>query len=137
MKAAPKTPNGWLLDTHALLWMLYGDKRLSAKARKHIDGSLPLFYSTVSFWEIALKRTSSGFDFEIEDDWDVLLPNALKEADVLRLDLEAPDCRRMEDLPLHHRDPFDRMLVAQARTEGAVLLSGDEALRAYNVPIAW
>ncbi len=63
---------GWLLDTHAVLWMLYGDKRLSKKARKHIDGPLPLFYSTASFSEIALKRAGTGFDFEIEDNWALL-----------------------------------------------------------------
>ncbi len=99
-----------------MLWMLYDDKRLPASARRLINGELPVYYSTVSFWEIALKRGGKGFDFAIEDDWDILLPRALKQSDVLRLDLEAFDCRRMERLPLYHRDPFDRMLVAQAVT---------------------
>jgi len=130
-------PTGWLLDTHALLWMLYGDKRLSHKARKHIDGLIPLFYSSVSFWEIALKRAGSSFDFEIEDNWDRLVPEALKEADVLRLDLEAPDCRLMEDLPLHHRDPFDRMLIAQAQRRKMALISRDKVLDAYGIPRIW
>ena len=133
----PMKPHGWLLDTHALLWMLYGDKRLSPSARRHIDGPLPLFYSTVSFWEIALKRIASGFDFEIEDNWDVLLPNALKDADVLRLDLEAPDCREMEDLPVHHRDPFDRMLIAQTQRRRLGLLSRDKILDTYGILRAW
>ena len=130
-------PAGWLLDTHALLWMLYGDKRLSQKARKHIDGPLPLFYSTVSFWEIALKRAGSGFDFEIEGNWDALLPDALKEAEVLRLDLEASDCRKMEELTLHHRDPFDRMLIAQAQRRKMGLISKDKILEAYGIPRIW
>jgi PIN domain nuclease of toxin-antitoxin system len=125
------------LDTHTLLWMLYGDKRLSQKARKHIDGPMPLFYSTVSFWEIALKRAGSGFDFEIEDNWDALLPDALKQAAVLRLDLEASDCRKMEDLPLHHRDPFDRMLLAQAHRRKMGLISRDKILDAYGIPRIW
>lgn len=51
-----------------------GDERLSQRARKHIDGPLPLFYCTLSFWKIALKRAGSRFEFEIESDWDVLLP---------------------------------------------------------------
>lgn len=131
------TPVGWILDTHALLWMLYGDKRLSQKARKHIDGPIPLFYSTVSFWEIALKRAGSGFDFEIEENWDALLPDALKKADVLRLDLEASDCRKMEDLPLHHRDPFDRMLIAQTQRREMGILSRDKILDAYDIPRIW
>jgi PIN domain nuclease of toxin-antitoxin system len=130
-------PTGWLLDTHALLWMLYGDKRLSQKARKHIDGPIPLFYSTVSFWEIALKRADSGFDFEIEDNWDVLLPDALKQADVLRLDLEASDCRKLEELPLHHRDPFDRMLIAQALRRKMGIISKDKILDTYGIQRIW
>jgi len=137
MKSRSGKPAGWLLDTHALLWMLYGDKRLSSKARRQIDGVLPIFYSTVSFWEIGLKRSASGFDFEIEDEWATLLPKALKEADVLRLDLEAPDCRRMEDLPLHHRDPFDRMLVAQANRRKIGIISKDRMLDAYGTPRIW
>lgn len=134
----PGTPlAGWLLDTHALLWMLYGDKRLSRKARKQIDGPLPLFHSTASFWEIALKRTGPGFDFEIEDNWDVLLPNALKRAEVLRLDLEASDCRKMESLPLHHRDPFDRILVAQTARRKMGILSKEKIFDAYGIPRVW
>jgi PIN domain nuclease of toxin-antitoxin system len=137
MKTIAAQPSGWLLDTHALLWMLYGDRRLSQVARNYIDGTLPLFYSTVSFWEIALKRSASGFDFEIESDWHVLLPNALKDADVLRLDLEASDCREMEDLPIYHRDPFDRMLIAQAQRRGFGILSKDKVLDAYGIPRVW
>ena len=133
----PTAVNGWLLDTHALLWMLYGDTRLSQQAREHIDGRLPLYYSTVSFWEIALKRSTKGFDFEIEDDWDILLPRQLHESDVIRLDLEAPDCRAMEDLPLHHRDPFDRILVAQARSRRLGILSRDNQLDSYPILRAW
>jgi PIN domain nuclease of toxin-antitoxin system len=128
---------GWLLDTHALLWMLYGDKRLSRGARSLIEGDLPLFYSTVSFWEIALKRSSKGFDFAIEDDWDVLLPRELARAEVLRIDLEAPDCRAMEDLPMHHRDPFDRMLIAQARQRRLGIISRDAVFDDYSIPRSW
>ncbi|MGA1540543.1 MAG: hypothetical protein ACO39C_08975, partial [Chthoniobacterales bacterium] len=54
----------WLLDTHALLWTLYADRRLSTAAKRYIDGELPVYYSTVSFWEISLKRGGKGFDFE-------------------------------------------------------------------------
>lgn len=127
----------WLLDTHAMLWMLYADRRLSTKARHHIDGQLPLYYSTVSFWEIALKRESKGFDFEVEDDWDIVIPRALGEAGVLRLDLEATDCRRMETLPLHHRDPFDRMLAAQASGRRFGIVSRDPCFDAYGLPRGW
>ncbi|MEY5062710.1 MAG: hypothetical protein RLZZ112_674 [Verrucomicrobiota bacterium] len=120
-----------------MLWMLYDDRRLPASARRLMDGDLPVYYSTVSFWEIALKRSGKGFDFEIEDDWDILLPRALQKSDVLRLDLEAPDCRRLEILPGHHRDPFDRMLVAQAIGRRFGILSRDSILDRYPILRAW
>lgn len=127
----------WLLDTHALLWTLYADRRLSATARRYIDGELPVYYSAVSFWEISLKRGGKGFDFEIEDDWDIVVPRALDEAGIVRLDLEATDCRRMEDLPLHHRDPFDRMLAAQALQRRFGIVSRDACFNDYGVVRAW
>lgn len=117
--------------------MLYDDKRLSKNARKHIDGNTALFYSTVSFWEIALKRVGSGFDFEIEDNWDSLLPEALKNAEVLRLNIEAADCRTMEDLPIPHRDPFDRLLIAQAKRRRLAIISKDRILDTYGIPRIW
>ena len=127
----------WLLDTHALLWTLYADRRLSTVAKHYIDGELPVYYSTVSFWEISLKRGGKGFDFEIEDDWDIVVPRALDEAGIGRLDLEATDCRRMEDLPLHHRDPFDRMLAAQALQRRFGIVSRDACFDHYGVPRGW
>ena len=133
----PTATNGWLLDTHTLLWMLYGDKRLSKSAKERIDDELPVFYSTVSFWEIALKRSGKGFDFFIEDDWDLLLPRELEKVDVICIDLEATDCRRMEDLPLHHRDPFDRMLIAQAIQRRIGIISKDSFFENYPVLRVW
>ena len=133
----PTAAHAWLLDTHAMLWMLYDDKRLPASARRLINGDLPVYYSTVSFWEIALKRGGKGFDFDIEDDWDILLPRALKQSDVMRLDLDASDCRRMEDLPLHHRDPFDRMIIAQAMQRRFGIISRDLILDRYDILRGW
>lgn len=133
----PTAVNGWLLDTHALLLMLYGDKRLSRRARAIINGGLPLCFSTVSFWEIAIKRSTKGFDFEIEDDWDIVLPRALRVGEVIRIDLEAADCRLMEQLPRHHRDPFDRMLVAQAAARRLGILSRDAQFDSYPILRAW
>jgi len=128
---------GWLLDTHALLWMLYGDRRLTASARRLIEGDIPLHYSTVSFWEIALKRSTKGFDFSIAEGWEILLPRELHRLGMVRVDLEATDCRALESLELIHRDPFDRMLVAQARAEGATLVTADRDIRTYAVPTMW
>ncbi len=133
----PSDVHGWLLDTHTLLWMLYGDARLSPAARSLIDGELPLAYSSVSFWEIAQKRSGKGFDFQIEEDWDIVLPRELKRIEVIRFDLEASDCRTLEKLPLHHRDPFDRMLISKALTRRYGIISKDEAFDAYDVLRKW
>ena len=127
----------WLLDTHALLWMLYADRRLSTAAKRYIDGELPVYYSTVSFWEISLKRGGKGFDFEIEDDWDIVIPRALEDAGITRLDLEATDYRRMEDLRIHHRDPFDRILAAQALQRRFGIISRDKCFDEYAVARGW
>ena len=133
----PTAVRGWLLDTHASLWMLYGDKRLKASTRRMIDGDLPLYYSSVSFWEIALKRSTKGFDFEIEDDWDILFPRELHRLGVLRIDLESTDCRAVEMLDFHHRDPFDRMLIAQAKQRRIGIIARDVAFDPYDVIRAW
>jgi len=117
--------------------MLYDDKRLSQEARSRMDGEAPVFHSPVSFWEIALKRSGSGFDFEIETNWDEILPHALEDAVVPRIDLLASDCRKTEDLPMFHRDPFDRMLIAQALNRGLGILSRDDILDDYGVSRVW
>jgi len=128
---------GWLLDTHALLWMLYGDRRLSPAARRVIEGSEPLAYSTASFWEIGLKQGREGFDFEIEADWDRILPAELERIHVARWDIEASDCRKIETLPRHHKDPFDRMLIAQARNRRFGILTKDAIFTEYAIPVRW
>jgi len=133
----PSAVNGWLLDTHALLWMLYGDSRLTKPAREAMDGDLPLAYSTVSFWEIALKRGGKGFDFFIEEDWDIVLPRELHRIGVIRWDLEPSDCRAVESLPTHHNDPFDRMLIAQALLRRFGILTRDAAFQDYPILPLW
>jgi len=128
---------GWLLDTHALLWMLYGDQRLSRAARCKIEGDAPLAYSTASFWEIGLKQGRKGFDFEIEADWDLVLPKELERIRVARWDIEASDCRSIEALPPHHKDPFDRMLMAQAGNRRFGILTKDPVFAEYSIPTLW
>jgi len=131
------TVRGWLLDTHALLWMLYGDPRLSSKARKIIEGNEPLAYSTVSFWEIALKPSRKGFDFEIEAEWDSIFPEELQRIGVARWDIEATDCRNIENLPSCHNDPFDRMLIAQAKLRRFGLITKDSIFADYDIATSW
>jgi len=126
-----------LLDTHALLWLLRDDRRLSRGAREHIRLADSACYSQVSLWEIGLKLGTGGFDFDLPDDWHLRLPTDLQRFGYIRLDLEAHHCRGVQDLPFHHRDPFDRMLIAQALAERADILSCDPRFDAYPVRRLW
>lgn len=131
------TVTGWLLDTHALLWMLHGDKRLSKKAVQEIDGKLPVYHSLVTFWEMAIKLSAKGFDFEVDDDWNRIYPDELKRIGVPLLTPTIDDCRILQDLPRHHGDPFDRMLVCQAKRHGLGIISADEVIDVYGIKRVW
>ncbi len=131
------TVTGWLLDTHALLWMLHGDKRLSKKAAEAIDGKLPVYHSSASFWEIAIKLAGKGFDLEVDDDWNRIYPDELKRVGVPLLSPVIDDCRLLQDLPKHHGDPFDRMLVCQAKRLGLGIISVDKIIDSYQVKRVW
>lgn len=131
------TVTGWLLDTHALLWMLHGDKRLSKKAAQTIDGRLPLYHSSASFWEIAIKLSGKGFDFEIDPDWNQIFPDELKRIGVQLLSPTIDDCRLLQELPKHHADPFDRMIVCQAKRLGLGIISVDKIIDSYQVMRVW
>ncbi|MEI7927217.1 MAG: type II toxin-antitoxin system VapC family toxin [Verrucomicrobiales bacterium] len=133
----PSALKGWLLDTDALLWMLHGDRRLTRKARELIDGSLPLYHSSASFWEMAIKLSGKGFNFEIEDDWEQFYPEELKRIGVPLLSPTVLDFRLLQDLPKHHGDPLDRLLVCQATRNRLGIISADAALDAYEVMRVW
>lgn len=128
---------GWLLDTHTLLWMLHGDKRLSKTAAQTIDGKLPIYHSATSFWEIAIKLSGKGFDFEIPDDWNELYPAELLRIGVHLLEPHIDDCRLLQELPKHHGDPFDRMLICQAKRLGLGIISMDAVIDTYGVQRLW
>lgn len=125
------------MDTHTLLWMLYGDQRLSVPAAEAIDGDLLLYASVASFWEIAIKQGSKGFDFEIESTWDESFQIELKRIGVSLLDISVSDCRLVQDLLMHHRDPFDRMLIAQAINHQLGVLTRDSSFADYQVEVRW
>ncbi|MBI2688611.1 MAG: type II toxin-antitoxin system VapC family toxin [Acidobacteria bacterium] len=116
-----------LLDTHLLLWWLGGSKRMGPQARELIsDPGNTIFVSSVSLWEIWLKvslgklRISPSFDAALANEGFEVLP------------LTASHARRVSELPWLHRDPFDRMLVAQAAQERVTLLSTDDVLAGYG-----
>jgi PIN domain nuclease of toxin-antitoxin system len=125
-----------LLDTHAFLWFVGGDPRLSAAARLAIEDAANLrLFSTAAAWEIALK-VSLG-KLLLHAPFEDLIPDQLQANGIELLPIEPEHLREIIDLPFHHRDPFDRLLVAQSRREGATLVSADRGLDAYQVERLW
>ena len=119
-----------LLDTHLLLWWLEGSPWLSAEARETIrDPENTVFVSAVSLWEIWLKQSLGKLRLPAD------FTERLAAESFESLSLMAAHTRQVALLPWFHRDPFDRMLVAQAQVEKLVLLTADEALAAYGAVV--
>jgi PIN domain nuclease of toxin-antitoxin system len=121
-----------LLDSHALLWWEADDARLSDRARERIErpDSTALF-SAVSLWELAIKQALGKLRLP-----DSLL-SRLTEEGFQEVPVTAAHGLLAGGLPRHHSDPFDRMLVAQASSEGLVIVTADTRIGAYNVPVLW
>lgn len=119
-----------LLDTHAFLWLVAGDERLPVTARELVARADQVSLSAASVWEGEIKRAAGRLQAPP-------LADAAARTGVDILDVSAAHATAASHLHLHHRDPFDRMLVAQAQAEGMVLVSKDPALRSYGVPVAW
>jgi len=117
-----------LLDAHALIWWLDGAKTLSSAAASAIrDPANDVLVSAVSILELAIKAGSGKLRI------DANLLNAVDEAGFMRVPITLEDAHAAGALPQHHRDPFDRMLVAQATRLDAVIVSRDRAFSAYEV----
>ena len=124
-----------LLDTHALLWWLSDDPSLSARARRAIAGTdNEIFVSPVSAWEMAIKNQRGKLDVQ-----DLLdrLPQEIEEEGFLVLPISIEHGLRAGALPEHHRDPFDRMLIAQAQAEHLPIVSNDTVFDSYGIKRIW
>lgn len=126
-----------LADTHALLWALSGDARLSATARRTYEDCDELYFSVVSLWEIGIKLALDRRDFRLAPSWWRDIPQQLSAEGARRLEVTAEHCREVAKLPMHHRDPFDRMLLAQALQESCAILSANRQFDAYGVRRVW
>ncbi len=125
-----------LLDTGAFLWFISDSDKLSAKARQYIaDLNNELLLSVVSLWEIAIK-TSLG-KLELLRPFDQLMAGQLKQNAITILPIEVHQLSRLIDLPFHHRDPFDRLIIAQSITERLPLISSDNAFSQYPIQLIW
>ena len=124
-----------LLDTHALIWFLEADERLSDVARKVIeDNENEIFISIASFWEIAIKISLAKLRLgkSVSD-----LFQECGHQDIKVLPITQNEIERVELLPFHHRDPFDRIMIATADAVGLEVITADTQFDAYPVPCLW
>ena len=126
-----------LLDTHSFLWWVADDKRLSVRARDAIaDRSNLIFFSAVSGWEIAEKVRLGRLHIGGGDP-EIFVPQQVSANRFEVLSLRLRHALHLHGLPLHHKDPFDRMLIAQAQLEDLVLVTADREISRYPVHIVW
>ena len=116
-----------LLDTHIFYWLFYDQRKLPSAARTILDDADAVFVSAVSLWEIAIKVRVGKLKADIPE-----LISSLEAANLLELPVLARHTPLVSILPLHHADPFDRLLIAQAITEPLLLLTADPQLKQYS-----
>ena len=125
-----------LLDTHAFLWFVLGDGNLPLQARVAIEDSANLvLLSPASYWEIAIKISAGKY--RLNRSYEEFWRKGMQENPIGLLPVELRHTTKLLSLPFHHKDPFDRLLVAQALTEQIPLISGDPTLDAYGIQRVW
>ena len=125
----------YLLDTHCLLWFLNGDKQLSLNARHLIeDIENECFFSISSCWEITIKKALGKLKLKssLEN-----LFQEISENNIQILPIQTPHLKELSKLKFHHRDPFDRLLIALAIHEKLAVIGKDEIFRMYPVKLVW
>jgi PIN domain nuclease of toxin-antitoxin system len=127
-----------LLDTHAWLWFYLGDAQLSVLVRSQIaDPANTILISPASYWELAIKISLGKY--VLDEPFDQFIQDALIDSGFTVLPIEPRHATELAKLPFSsgHKDPFDRLLIAQAMVEQIPIVSGDEALDAYGVIRIW
>lgn len=116
-----------LIDTHIFLWAVADSSRLPAAARVMMQDATEVYVSSASIWELAIKHGLGRIDVD-----PALLVAAIDDSGFIELPVCAKHALLVKDLPHHHRDPFDRLLVAQAMSEPLWLLTADAVLAHYS-----
>jgi PIN domain nuclease of toxin-antitoxin system len=125
-----------LLDTHTFLWLVEGSPKLSTVARAALaDPANALYLSVASVWELAIKIGNKKL--ALSDPLDVFVGKWTVAYQLILLPIDTPHALAVLGLPDHHRDPFDRILIAQGRVEAMTLVSADPKFAPYSVPILW
>lgn len=125
-----------LLDTHTLLWIITDDSQLSAMAKElYLDKTNLVYFSMAGIWELAIKSSLAKINLgnSIED----FVDNHIKGNDINILDIKLAHILRIEKLPYHHRDPFDRLIIAQAIEEKIAILGNDTIFDTYKIKRIW
>nr|WP_207195413.1 type II toxin-antitoxin system VapC family toxin [Pseudomonas fluorescens] len=116
-----------MLDTHVLLWALADDPKLSGKARTLIDNAAEIYVSTATFWEMAIKVGLGKLNVDLEE-----IRQYCIESGFIELPVSAEHAIAVKDLEPHHRDPFDRIIVATAMSEPMKLMTADPIMARYT-----
>ena len=125
-----------LIDTHVMLWAVGAPERLSDAAREALStAGHEVAIGTASLWEIAIKVSRGRL--ELATDWQAAIERGRKHMGARWLAIEPAHCVRVATLAWHHRDPFDRMLIAQALCENMILISKDSTFAEYPVEVLW
>lgn len=125
-----------LLDTHAFLWFVAGDERLPVAARKAVETPQNrVLLSIASLWEMAIKISLGRL--MLAQPFDLFIRTQLEVNNIELLDIKASHLSELLQLLSHHSDPFERLLMAQARVEGVAVVSRDAVLDAYGVQRSW
>ena len=125
-----------LLDTHSFLWFIMGSSRLSTKVQALIeDENNENLLSVASVWEMAIKYSLGKLNLSLP--FDLFIKQQLNLNDIGLLDININHISVVAALPFHHRDPFDRLLIAQAMVERLPILSADSVFAAYGVELFW
>jgi PIN domain nuclease of toxin-antitoxin system len=120
-----------LLDTHVVLWWRTDSARLKPAVRRAIGTTDIVWVSAASGWEIAIKQALGKL--RIQDSF----AGMVAESDFLELPVTLKHAEQLLDLPAHHTDPFDRMLIAQAHVESATIVTHDRRFELYDIPVLW
>jgi PIN domain nuclease of toxin-antitoxin system len=124
-----------LLDTHTFIWYIEGSTRLTEKARDTIEISGDKIYlSIISLWEIAIKNGKKKLT--LQNEFDNLL-DVLNSLDIEVLSITFADTKTYRNLPLHHRDPFDRMIISQAINNDLTIIGCDQSFNDYPIQMLW
>ncbi|MCH9696900.1 MAG: type II toxin-antitoxin system VapC family toxin [Gammaproteobacteria bacterium] len=121
-----------LLDTHIVIWALQDNEKLDQKSRKTIEQADVVYVSVASLWEIAIKSALGKLKFNLQPDE---LQKTIKDSGFEILAIQAEHIVPLYNLPNHHRDPFDRILMAQSLSEPLYLVTHDQQFSDYNLPL--